>query len=103
MPQTWTVAGRTCAQVQADIDAHLAIRPLPASVELAWSGPRVRIRVSGAGQSEFWLELSQVGADTRIEAAERRVALLHRPFVPRVEAALEALLTGLGAVRDGQR
>jgi hypothetical protein len=61
----------------------------------------VRIRVAGAGQSEFCLQLDPAGADTRIEETERRVALLHRPFVPRVEAALEDLLTGLGAVRAG--
>lgn len=99
MAKTWTIPNKSASQARASLEKHLDSSDLPSSARLDWVGDDLRVTIEKAGKSQFTLTLEENGGSTMVKESGRSIALMHKPFVGRVESFIDELIGKV--IKDG--
>jgi hypothetical protein len=92
MAKSWTIPNRSANESRAALEKHLSSSQLPSSARLDWVGNDLQVTIEKAGKSQFTLSLQESGGSTVIKESRRSLALMHKPFVGRVESFIDELV-----------
>lgn len=92
MAKTWTIPNKSASQARTSLEKHLNSSELPSSARLDWIGNDLQVTIEKAGKSQFTLSLEENGGSTVVKESRRSIALMHKPFVGRVESFIDELI-----------
>ena len=97
MKQSWIIQNTDVDKVKKLLSETMQKSDVPTFVKTTWEQNELCVKVDKNGKSEFRLALSAEGEKVKIFETKRSVALLHKPFVGRVESFLSSLMKDCGA------
>ncbi len=91
MAKSWSLPGKNADAVKELVQKELSSSDLPSSARIDWVGHDLQVTIEKAGKSSFTLSLNESNGSTTVTETKRSIALMHKPFVGRVEGFVDEL------------
>ena len=97
MKSSWVIINSDIEKAKKSLMESMKKSEMPSFIKTNWEQNELCVRVEKNGKSEIRLALLAEGDKIKIIETKRSVALLHKPFVGRVETFLNGLMQECGA------